>query len=99
MGVCDCLDSTEDKPSLGNGCAKLHSATRWERAAGVCVLGGVRVCIMHVCRNREFYFYLRERVVTYISSHPRPHPHLSLPTSHSSLLSCSFLSSLAQNAV
>lgn len=38
-GVCDCLNSSGDKPSPGNGCAKLHSPTRWERAAGVCGCG------------------------------------------------------------
>lgn len=44
-GVCDCLDSSEDKPSLGNGCAKLHNPTRWERAAGVCSCGCLCVCV------------------------------------------------------
>lgn len=56
-GVCDCLDSTEDKPSLGNGCAKLHSATRWERAAGVCMGVGACVCtalcVQFVCADIE----------------------------------------------
>lgn len=44
-GGCDCLDSSEDKPSLGNECAKLHSPTRWERAAGVCSCGCLCVCV------------------------------------------------------
>lgn len=42
MGVCDCLNSAEEKSSLENGCAKLHNATRWEGAAGVCA----RACVL-----------------------------------------------------
>lgn len=73
-GVCDCLDSIEDKSRVGNGCAKLHSATRWERSAGVCVC--VRMCVQILG-----IFLVLWRTCCYLYF-------LSLSSSASSLTSC-----------
>lgn len=72
--------SAEDKPSLENGCAKLHNATRWEGAAGVCACacvcwgGGGCKCV--------FYFYSVKCFSAYVSSHPTPSPSSHPPSPH-----------------
>lgn len=48
-GGCDCLDSSEDKPSLGNGCAKLQSHPLGESCR--CVQLWVSLCLREDIEN------------------------------------------------
>lgn len=70
---------------LGESCRCVYGRRR------MCVHGAM--CAVCVCRYWEFDFYHSERVVTYISSHPLSHFHLSLPVSHPSFLFSSFVKS------